>query len=52
MPVELTQVEFQIMEYFFTNPGKALRHRDILTRVWGSISGRKRSWMSTSGVCG
>lgn len=24
-PVELTQVEFQIMEYFFTNPGKALQ---------------------------
>ena len=35
MPVELTQVEFQIMEYFFTNPGKALSRTDILTRVWG-----------------
>lgn len=34
-PVELTQVEFQIMEYFFTNPGKALSRMDILTRVWG-----------------
>ena len=34
-PVELTQVEFQIMEYFFTNPGKALSRTDILTRVWG-----------------
>lgn len=33
--VELTQVEFQIMEYFFTNPGKALSRTDILTRVWG-----------------
>ena len=34
-PVELTQVEFQIMEYFFTNPDKALSRTDILTRVWG-----------------
>ena len=32
---ELTQVEFQIMEYFFTNPGKALSRTNILTRVWG-----------------
>ena len=34
-PVDLTQVEFQIMEYFFTNPGKALSRTDILSRVWG-----------------
>ena len=34
-PIELTQVEFQIMEYFFTNPGTALSRTNILTRVWG-----------------
>lgn len=34
--IELTQVEFQMMEYFFTNPGAALSRTDILTRVWGS----------------
>lgn len=34
--VELTQVEFQIMEYFFTNPGIALSRTDILSHVWGS----------------
>ena len=34
-PVELTQVEFQMMEFFFTNPGKALSRTDILSRVWG-----------------
>lgn len=33
--VELTQVEFQIMEYFFTNSGKALSRSDILKHVWG-----------------
>ncbi len=33
--IELTQVEFQIIEYFFTNPGKALSRTDILKEVWG-----------------
>jgi DNA-binding response OmpR family regulator len=35
-PVELTQVEFQIMEYFLSNAGKALKRNDILKHVWGS----------------
>ena len=34
-PIELTQVEFQIMEYFFSNPGVALSRMDILRHVWG-----------------
>ena len=34
-PIELTQVEFQIMEYFFSNPGTALDRSDILKHVWG-----------------
>lgn len=34
--IELTQVEFQIMEYFFTNPDVALDRTDILNRVWGA----------------
>lgn len=34
--IELTQVEFQIMEYFFNNPGAALSRTDILHEVWGS----------------
>ncbi len=33
--IELTQVEFQMMEYFFTNSGAALSRTDILNRVWG-----------------
>ena len=33
--VDLTQVEFQIMEYFFTNPNVALDRTDILNKVWG-----------------
>lgn len=33
--IELTQVEFQIMEYFFSNPGTALDRADILNHVWG-----------------
>lgn len=33
--IELTQVEFQIIEYFFTNPGAALSRTAILSKVWG-----------------
>lgn len=33
--IELTQVEFQIMEYFFRNPGKVLDRTGILNYVWG-----------------
>ena len=33
--IELTQVEFQIMEYFFSNPGEPLDRVDILRHVWG-----------------
>lgn len=34
--IELTQVEFQIIEYFFKNPNAALSRTDILKTVWGS----------------
>lgn len=34
--IELTQVEFQIMEYFFQNPNAALSRTDILNKVWGN----------------
>ena len=36
VPIELTQVEFQMMEFFFDNPGAALTRADILHRVWGA----------------
>ena len=35
-PIELTQVEFQIIEYFFKNPNAALTRTDILKTVWGN----------------
>ncbi len=34
-PIELTQVEFQIMELFFASPGAALAREKILEGVWG-----------------
>ena len=34
--IELTQVEFQIMEYFFSNPDTAISRHDILEKVWGN----------------
>ncbi len=33
--IELTQVEFQIMEYFFSNPKVSLTRSAILKYVWG-----------------
>ncbi len=34
--IELTQVEFQLMEYFFANQGIPLSRTDILNKVWGN----------------
>lgn len=34
-PIDLTQVEFQIMELFFQNPGTAMVREKILQGVWG-----------------
>ena len=34
--IGLTQVEFQIIEYFFKNPNAALTRTDILKTVWGN----------------
>ena len=34
--IELTQVEFQMIEYFFNNPDIALDRTDILNKVWGT----------------
>ena len=34
--IELTQVEFQIIEYFFKNPNAALSRTESLKQVWGN----------------
>ncbi len=34
--IELTQVEFQIMEFFMSNPNVSLDRIDILKNVWGN----------------
>ena len=34
--IELTQVEYLMVEYFFRNPDTPLDRTDILNRVWGS----------------
>ena len=33
--IELTQIEFQIVEFFFKNPNVAFKRNDILKSVWG-----------------
>lgn len=35
IPIDLTQVEFQIVQYFFENQGSALSRTSILHKVWG-----------------
>ena len=35
VPVELTQVEYQILEYFMSNQETALDRSSILTHIWG-----------------
>ncbi len=34
--IDITQVEYQILEYFFKNQGKALSRTEILNYVWGN----------------
>jgi DNA-binding response OmpR family regulator len=34
--IELTQVEFQIIEYFFNHPGSPVGRMDLLNHVWGA----------------
>ncbi|MDR2531785.1 MAG: response regulator transcription factor [Oscillospiraceae bacterium] len=34
-PIDLTQVEYQIMEYFIKNGGVALDRKSILMHIWG-----------------
>ncbi|MDR2559669.1 MAG: response regulator transcription factor [Oscillospiraceae bacterium] len=34
-PIDLTQVEYQIMEYFIKNNGVALDRKSILVHIWG-----------------
>lgn len=34
-PIELTQIEYQILEYLFNNPNTVLERAAILNKVWG-----------------
>jgi len=35
-PIDLTQVEFQLMEHFMENPGVAMERGEILKQAWGA----------------
>lgn len=34
--IELTQIEYNILECFFTNPEASVKREELLTKVWGS----------------
>lgn len=37
--IELTQIEFQLIKFFMSNPGVAISRQDILKSVWGELEG-------------
>jgi len=39
--IDLTRIEFQIIEYLFSNPGTVLAREDILRHVWNQDVGKK-----------
>ena len=39
--IELSIIEFQIMEYFLSNPNQILSREDILNHVWGQNDNKK-----------
>jgi DNA-binding response OmpR family regulator len=40
--INLTQVEFQMMEYFLSNPGVILTREQIMRRIWGDKYGDEK----------
>lgn len=44
-PLALTRTEFNLLEYFMRNVGKALPHRAILQNVWGAEYGNEAEYL-------
>ncbi len=53
VPIELTQVEFQIMEYFFSNPGRGPGPDGYFEACVGRglLSAKRKLWTSISAAC-
>lgn len=45
--VHLTPKEFDLLQYFMSNPGKPLSHSQLLTSVWGAEYGRELEYLRT-----
>ena len=45
--VHLTPKEFDLLQYFMSNPGKPLSHSRLLTAVWGSEYGGELEYLRT-----
>ena len=53
VPIDLTQVEYQILEYFMSNKNTALDRASILNHIWGeNYYGDYKISMSISGESG
>lgn len=44
-PLDLTRTEYDLLEYFMSNTGKALPHRTILQNVWGPEYGHEAEYL-------
>ena len=44
-PLELTPIEFDLLEYLMRNAGKVLSHRAILQHVWGPEYGQEAEYL-------
>ena len=44
-PLELTPIEFNLLEYLMRNAGKVLSHRAILQHVWGPEYGQEAEYL-------
>jgi two-component system KDP operon response regulator KdpE len=47
-PVELTPIEYRLLEALAMNPGRVLTHDDLLRQVWGSGYGEPREVLHTT----
>lgn len=45
--IHLTPKEFDLLQYFMSNPGKPLSHSRLLTAVWGSEYGGELEYLRT-----
>lgn len=44
-PVHLTQIEYRLLAFLASNPGRVLTHRRLLTQVWGGQAAENHQYL-------